>query len=296
MNASMTELEAVQTVARTKSFRGAAVELAVSPSALSQAVASLEARLGVRLFARSTRNVALTGEGEAFVRRLQPALREIDAAIADARETNSEPRGALKIAAPRVPAQLVLMGPIAQMRATYPAVSIELHTVERLVDLVSEGFDAGLYYAGLIPRDMIAVRAAREHRIAIVATPAYLAAHGTPKKPADLAQHECIRYRKPAGTVRRWDLQHKGAPVSVEVDGSLVVDDEALLLDAALAGCGIAYLRDVAADPHVAAKRLVRLLPSYAPSTPALELYYPSGRLVRSPLRAFAEIIRRCRV
>jgi DNA-binding transcriptional LysR family regulator len=290
--ASLAELEAVNAVARTRSFRGAAKELGISASGLSHAISSLEARLQVRLFHRSTRSVALTDEGEAFVHRLKPALEEIDAALDDVHATSEEPSGSLRIVSPRGPAEITVLPAVLEMRRRHPAVSVEVVSDARYVDIVAEGYDAGIRYAGTVPRDMVSIPCSPELRVAIVAAPSYLATRRAPQKPQDLLAHECIRYRKDSGTVRRWELRMNGREISVEVEGGLVLDDEAFLLQAALDGAGLAYLSDAAAKPHLDAGRLVRVLERYAPRFGALQLFHPSGRLVRAALRAFIAIVK----
>lgn len=291
--ASLVELAAVNVVARTRSFRGAAKELGMSPSALSHAVAALEARLGARLFQRSTRSVTLTAEGAAFVGRLQPALHEIDAALDDVHAANAGgPRGLLRLVAPRGPAELAVLPAVLELRRRHPAVQVELVTDARLVDIVAEGFDAGVRYHGTVPRDMVAIPCGPDLRIAVVAAPAYLATRRAPKKPQDLRAHDCIRYRKESGIVRRWELSRDGRAEVVDVDGSLVLDDQAFVLQAALAGAGVAYLSEAAVQPHLDAGRLVRLMPRHSPRFAGVRLFHPSGRLVRAPLRALIAIVK----
>lgn len=289
---TLVELEAVNTVARTGSFRGAAKEMGVSASALSHAISSLEARVGVRLFQRSTRSVALTEEGETLVGRLRPALRELDAALADVQEARDEPRGTLRLVAPRGPAEQVVLPLVLALRQKHPDVRVELVTDARLVDIVAEGYDAGVRYPGLVPRDMVAVPCGPDLKIALVASRRYLARHPPPRRPEDLAAHDCVRYRKDGAVVRRWPLRVHGREASFEVDGSLVVDDEAFLLRAALDGAGLAYLSESAAAPHLASGRLIRVLEPYSPRFDAVRLFYPGGQRIRSALRAFVALVK----
>lgn len=292
---SMSELDAVSKVAQTRSFRGAARELGASPSALSHAIASLERRLGVRLFQRSTRSVALTNEGEMFVQRIGGALREIEVAVEDVHQQSSTPRGTLRIVGPRGPAHVAVLPAVLEMRRRHPDVKIELVADARMVDIVAEGFDAGVRYAGTVPKDMVAVPCGVDLDIAIVATPAYVKKHGAPKRPQDLADHECVRYHKATGTVSRWELRVRGRALSIEVDGGLVVNDEAFLLDAALAGIGLAYVSHAAAARHLEAGDLVRVLETYSPRFEPVQLFYPSGTLVRAALRAFVDVAKELR-
>jgi DNA-binding transcriptional LysR family regulator len=289
---TLVELEAVSAVARAGGFRGAGKELGLSASALSHAVSSLERRLGVRLFQRSTRSVTLTEEGETLVGRLQPMLRELESALDDVQQTGSQPRGTLRLVAPRGPAELTLMPLVLALRQRHPGVRVELVSDARLVDIVAEGFDAGLRYAGSVPRDMVAVPCGPDLRIAVVATRRYFARHPAPDHPRELAGHDCIRYRKESGIVRRWPFRVQGREVAFEVDGSLVVDDEAFLLRAALDGAGLSYLSEAAAAPHLAAGRLVRVLERFSPRFEAMQLFYPGGQRVRAPLQAFVALVR----
>lgn len=289
---TLVELEAVSMVARTGSFRGAAKELGLSASALSHAISSLEGRIGVRLFQRSTRSVSLTEEGESLVGRLRPALREIDAALDDVQQTGPGPRGTLRLVAPRAAAEQVMMPLVLAMRQRHPDVRVELVTDARLVDIVAEGFDAGVRYPDFVPRDMVAVPCGPDLRVAIVASGSYFARHSPPRRPQDLAAHDCVRYRKESGVVRRWILAIKGREASFEVDGSLVLDDEAFLLRAALDGAGLVYLGEAAAAPHIASGRLVRVLEKYSPRFDAMSLFYPGGQRVRAALQAFVALVK----
>jgi DNA-binding transcriptional LysR family regulator len=288
----LVELEAIAAVARLRSFRGAAKELGMSPSALSHAISSLEARVHVRLFHRSTRSVSLTEEGEAFVSRVEPALHEIGAALDDVHERSAEPSGSLRIVTPRAAAELEVLPAVIEMRRRHPAVNVDLVVDARLVDIVAEGFDAGVRHAENVPRDMVSIPCGSDLGIAVVAAPSYLATRRVPQKPQDLLEHDCIRYRKESGTVRRWELRTNGREVFVEVSGGLVLDDEAFILRAVLDGVGVAYLSEAAVHPHVAAGRLVRVLQRHSPRFGGHRLFHPSGRLVRATLRAFIAILK----
>lgn len=289
----MTELEAVTTVARTQSFRGAARELGASASALSHAIASLERRLAVRLFQRSTRSVRLTDEGSAFVAHATEALAVVDRAVDDVTARSGVPNGTLRLVSPRGPAWITVLPAVLELRRRHPDVSVELVTETRTrVDLIAEGFDAGIRYAGQAPPDMVAVSCAGSLEVAIVGAPSYLRGRALPTRPADLAEHECLRYRKDGLPVTRWRLRVGGREREVDVHGHLVLDDEAFLLDAALAGAGLAYVTLAAASPHIAARRLVRVLERSSPKFEAVQLIYPARRQLRPALRAFVDILR----
>lgn len=289
---TVAELEAVTAVAGARSIRGGARELGVSPSALSHAISSLESRLRVRLFHRSTRSVTLTDEGAAFVARAGEALAVIDRAVGDADERSGVPSGTLRVVAPRGPAWTTILPVVLEMRRRHPDVIVELVTETRTVDIVAEGYDAGVRYAGTVPGDMIAIPCSADLRIAIVAAPSYFQDRPPPRSPGDLAAHECIRYRKDGSPVRRWMLAIGGRERGVDVDGHLVLDDEAFLLDAALAGAGLAYVSHTAAAPYIATGQLVRVLDRYWPRFEPVQLFYPSRSYVRAALRAFVDIVK----
>ena len=289
---SLHELEAVLAVASHKSFRAAARALETSPSALSHAVAALEERLGARLFHRTTRSVALTPAGTELVARIGPALREIDTAFDAVDELNPTPRGSLRLTSSPFGAKHHVLPFLVAMRRLHPEVQIELVTDERLVDLVAEGFDAGFRLAEAVPADMVAIPCAPDLSMAVVATPVYLARHGTPEKPADLLAHECIRRRLASGGVYRWELERRGRVTAVDVKGSLTLDDDDLVLDATLAGAGLGFVSSLQAEPHVAARRLVRVLAPWTPPFAGPCLFHPSGRLVPAALRALIDIVK----
>ena len=289
---SLSELDAVAKVAQTRSFRGAARELGVSPSALSHGISALEARLGVRLFQRSTRSVALTDEGEAFVAHISLALQAIDGAVEDVHRRNATPRGTLRLVSPRGPAYVAVLPFVLEMRRRHPEVQVELVTDPRWVDIVAEGYDAGVRYAGTVPQDMVAIACGGTLDVAVVGSPAYLKAHRAPQKPQDLSAHECIRYRKASGTVSKWEFRVRGRNVAFAVEGKLVLDDEAFLIDAALAGAGLAFVTHAAAARYLDAGRLQRVLERYCPRYEPAQLFYPSGLLVRTALRAFIAVVK----
>jgi DNA-binding transcriptional LysR family regulator len=289
---TLAELEAVTAVARARSVRGGARELGASPSALSHSISSLESRLRVRLFRRSTRSVTLTDEGAAFVARAAQALAVLDRAVDDASERSGVPSGTLRVVAPRGPAWTTILPAVLEMRGRHPDVTVELVTETRTVDIVAEGYDAGVRYAGMVPGDMVAVPCSSDRHVAIVAAPSYFKRHPPPRSPRDLAEHECVRYRKDGSPVRRWALVVGGRERAVDVDGHLVLDDEAFLLDAALAGAGLAYVMHASAAPHLATGRLVRVLERYSPRFEPLQLFYPSRSYVRAALRAFIDIVK----
>ena len=288
----LVELEAVLAVARCRGFRPAAVELDMSTSALSSAVAGLEARLGVRLFHRTTRSVSLTEAGEQFVARVGPAMSEIRSATAEATNQRQRPAGTLRINAALGAARMAFAPLVVEYLRRYPDMTVDIVTEGRMIDLVAEGYDAGLRPSELVPRDMIRVPIGRDMRMAVVATPDYFARHPAPKSPSDLARHPCIRARLPNGAPYRWEFARRGETLHVDVPGHLVLDAPLLMLDAVRAGVGLAHLAEWYVAEDVAAGRLVRVLQEWTPPFPGLALYYPAGRHMPAGLRVFIDLIR----
>lgn len=287
MEAGLRGLEAVLAIARRGSFRAAALELSMSTTALSHTIGRLETGLGVRLFNRTTRSVALTDAGRAFVARLAPALTEIRAALDAARSQRETPSGTLRINASGQAGRQIAPLVLAFLRR-HPEMQVDLVTEGRLIDIVAEGFDLGIRPADLVPRDMIALPLGRPQRHAIVASPGWLAAHSVPNSPADLDPGHCIRVRLPNGALLRWPLEKGGEQLPFEAKGRLTVDDAALARAAVLDGAGIGYLFESDVADDLAARRMVRLLPDWTPPRPGFSLYYP-GR--RNPSAGFAAFL-----
>ena len=288
----LVELEAVLAVARRRGFRPAAVELGMSTSALSSAVAGLEARLGVRLFHRTTRSVSLTEAGEQFVARVGPALSEIRSATEAATSQRQRPAGTLRINAALGAVRMVFAPLVVEYLRRYPDMTIDIVTEGRMIDIVAEGYDAGLRPSELVPRDMIRVPIGHDMRMAVVATPEYFTRHPLPKSPSDLARHPCIRARLPNGAPYRWEFAKRGETLHVDVPGNLVLDAPLLMLDAVRAGVGLAHLAEWYVADDVATGRLVRVLQEWTPPFPGLALYYPAGRHMPAGLRVFIDLIR----
>lgn len=288
----LAELEAVQAVARHRNFRAAATQLGMSRSALSHAVAALEARLGARLFHRTTRSVTLTEAGERFVEETAPAIRDIRGAMERLADHRAEPAGTLRINASSGAARQI-MGPILlEYVRRHPRVTLDIVTDGRLVDIVLEGFDAGVRLVEAVPRDMIAVPLGPPQRFAVVGAPSYFATWPRPRVPSDLTEHRCIRSRMPSGIIYRWEFERRSERIEVDGDGPLVLDDPNLMLEAARAGAGLAYLTEWNVADDLASGRLVRVLEDWTPSFPGLCLYYPGRRHVPAHLRALIDLIR----
>ena len=290
-SSGLIELDAVLAVARHRGFRAAATELGMSRSALSHAIAALEAKLGVRLFHRTTRSVSLTEAGEQFVSGVAPALGQIREAMARAGSHRDTPAGTLRINTSAGAARQ--MEPLVfEYLRRYPDMTIDIVTEGRLVDIVIDGFDAGVRLAELVPRDMIAVPLGPDQRFAVVGSPVYFKQHPKPRTPADLSRHRCIRSRLPSGGIYRWEFERHGEALAIDGEGPLILDEPNLMLAAARAGFGLAYLTEwnVAAD--LAAGSLVRVLDEWTPPFRGLSLYYPGRRHVPAALRAMIDLIR----
>lgn len=289
---TLADLTAFAAVAEHRSFRRAADALGQSPSAVSHAMRSLETRLGVRLVHRTTRSVALTEAGVHLLARLSPALRDLDAALATVATFGGAPSGTVRINAPEVPSRLLLREVVPVLRARHPDVAIDLVTEGRLIDIVADGFDAGVRLGEAVPQDMVAVRFGGPVRFQAVASPSYLARAGAPTAPNDLHAHDCIRHRMPSGRLYRWEFERHGQTVAIDVPGSLTLDRLDLMAEAAMDAEGIAFVPDRAAASGLADGRLVAVLEDWCPAIPGLFLYYPGHRQVPPALRAFIDVLR----
>jgi DNA-binding transcriptional LysR family regulator len=290
--AGLSELTVFVAIAHQGSFSAAARHLGVSPSALSHALRALEARLGVRLFNRATRSVALTEAGERFLRRVGPAIADLDEAVSEASSTRDRPSGVVRISASESAAKPLVRSVLPDFLARYPDIHVEIVVDTRLVDIVADGFDAGIRVLQDVPRDMIAVRFGQDMRFVAVASPEYLRQHPAPQAPHDLAQHRCIRFRFESGALYRWDLERRGKSASIDVDGPMTLGNLNLMIEAALNGIGIAWVPDYVAVEHILSGRLVPLLADWSPSFPGLCLYYPANRHPPTALRLFAQAVR----
>lgn len=286
-------LAAFLAVAETGSFTAAAARLGVSPAAVSQTVKALENRLGTPLFLRTTRRVGLTEAGAALLIRARPAAAEILQALETAGEMGEEPAGVLRLTVPRMAVPLVIEPVIPVLRRAHPKVAVEISVEDAAMDLPAHGYDAGIRIGEMVERDMVAVRLTRDIVWSVVASPAYLAARGTPQQPEDLTQHDAIRYRFPtSGAIYRWEFERDGWTLTVDPPGSLVVNDGALLISFALAGLGLAYVADIAAEEEIEADRLRPVLQPFLPRSPGLFLYFPRRASIQPKLRAFIDVMR----
>jgi DNA-binding transcriptional LysR family regulator len=279
-------------VARHRNFRRAAAELNVTPSAVSQAIRTLEARIGAALFTRTTRSVGLTEAGERFLARARPAFEELVAASEAARGLGQRPAGLLRLTVPRAVVPVVLQPLIASFCRKFPEIAVEVSAREELIDVAAEGFDAGIRLGQLIAADMIAVRLTPPFPFVVVGSPAYLSGRKRPGRVDDLSQHACLRLRRPNGSVAAWNFVDGNKAVEVMVSGPFIAHDFPTLMGAAVEGMGLAQVPGPLAAQHVAAGELIRVLEGYVPTAPGMFLYYPSRHQMLPKLRAFIDHVK----
>lgn len=288
----LSDIDAVLSIARRGSFRAAALDLGLSTTALSNAIAKLEQRLGIRLFNRTTRSVSLTEAGRIFVERVGPAMTDIHDAMLAAQSFQETPTGTLRINAFASAAREVLAPLMLPFLRRYPQVHIDLVTEGKLVDIVAAGFDMGLRPVDLVPIDMIAVSLGLHRQHAVVASPEFLAKHGRPNVPTDLYRFRCLRARLPNNALFRWRFEKGGDAFQIDVQGSLTLDEPSLVRIAAQDGVGLGYIMEADVREDIAAGRLVQVLGDWTPSLPPLALYYP-GR--KNPPAAFTAFVQAAR-
>lgn len=290
----MDGLMAFWKVAEHRGFTAAAAELEVSPSALSQAIRQLEARLGVRLLNRTTRSVSLTEAGEAYLAQVGPALGQVVEAGETLNVLQGRPTGTLRLNAARISTAMVLRPLLAGFLQENPHVQLELTNDEGFVDIVEKGFDAGVRMGESLHRDMVAIPLGGPVSVMVVASPEYLQRFPVPRHPDDLVRHNCVRFRFAAtGAIYKWEFQVDDRLVEYEVKGSLTISDSLFSVDAALEGVGLAYTFEELALPHIKAKRLKRVLTAYSPTFPGFYLYYPSRHDQPTKLKALIDYVRR---
>lgn len=280
-------------VAEHRSFRRAAAALGVTPSAISQAVRALEARIGTVLFTRTTRSVGLTEAGERFLARAKPAFEELVAASEAARDLGQRPSGLLRLSVPRAVVSVLLEPLIASFSEAYPEVEVEIAASEELIDLAAEGFDAGVRLGQFIAADMVAVPLSPPFRFIVVGSPVYFARHSRPERPDDLRSHACLRLRRSAGSFAPWSLVDRGRAIEIAVSGPFIANDFVTMLGATIRGVGLAQVPEPIAAKALAAGELVEVLAQYAPATTGVYLYYPSRRQMMPKLRAFVDHVKR---
>ncbi len=288
----LTSLKAFATIVAHASFRQAADELGMSPSTLSHMMRALEEKMGVRLLHRTTRSVSPTEAGSALFASLTPVLRDLAQALAAVENFRQQPRGNLRINASEIAARYLLHHIVPRFLQHYPDISLDLVTEGRLIDIVSEQFDAGVRLAEDVPQDMIAVPFGGSARFVTVAAPGYLQGKPALRTPDDLLQHACVRFRLPSGKLYRWEFARRGQEITIAPQGALMLDHTGLMTEAAAEGLGIAYVPWAAAQPYLQRGELSLVLEEWCPEIPGLCLYYSGHRHVPAALRAFIDVLR----
>ncbi|WP_319771860.1 LysR family transcriptional regulator [Breoghania sp.] len=280
------------TVARSGSFRAAARQLGIAPSAVSHAVSALEASLATRLLARTTRSTQLTEEGQRLLARVDEPLAEIEAGFSELIDKERAPAGPLRLTMPALIAEDMIMPRLSAFLNRYPAIELDIRTNDAFEDLVETGCDAGLRLGEHLSPDMIAVRASGPRRGWVVGSPDYLERYGTPTHPRDLAAHRCIRRRFSSGQIYRWELEKDGQELTVSVSGPLILPRQDLIRQAAVDGIGLAFIFEEAAVKDIAAGRLVSVMEDWCAPFDGVYIYTPSRKYMRPALRAFIDFYR----
>ncbi len=291
-NYNLNDFDAVLAISRRGSFRAAALDLGMSTSALSNAIAKVERQLGVRIFNRTTRSVSLTDAGRRFVDQMTPALKDIHQALDTVRSQQETPIGTLRINTFATAGREILSPLILEFLRRFPGVQIDLVTEGNLVDIAADGFDFGVRSQNLVPTDMIAIPLGPARRYAVVGSPAYFEGRSLPRTPLDLHSHACIRTRLPNGAIFRWRFEADGQPVQVDVDGPIALDEASLARIAALESVGIGFFMESDVYEDIEAGRLVRVLAEWTPPISPLCLYYPSRRDPPAAFKVFVDLAR----
>ncbi len=287
------DLLAFIAVGRERSFTKAAAKLGVSQSALSHTMRELEARLGVRLLTRTTRSVSPTAAGERLLQTVGPRFEEIEAELAAVRELRDKPAGTIRITATEYAADAILLPKLAKLLRDYPDIKVEIAIDYGLTDIVAQRYDAGVRSGEQVAKDMIAVRIGPDMRMAVVGAPAYFKGRPQPKKPQDLLAHNCIALRLPThGALYAWEFEKGGRELKVRVEGQFTCNTTAQMLNAALAGLGLAYVPQGLAQPHLAKGRLKRVLDDWCLPYSGYHLFYPSRRQSSAAFSLLVEALR----
>jgi len=286
---NLDDLSAFLIVAREGSFRKAAARLGVSQSALSYTIRELEARLKLRLLTRTTRSVSPTAAGERLLRNVGPRLEEIETELEALGELREKPAGTIRITTLEFAADSILVPKLAKLLRAYPDIKVEIVIDYGLTDIVAQRYDAGVRNGEQVAKDMIAVRIGPDARMAVVGAPSYFKGRAEPKKPQDLIGHNCINLRLPThGGLYAWEFEKANRELKVRVEGQFTFNSTGPMLNAALAGLGLAYVPEGLVQPHIAKGRLTRVLADWCPPYPGYHLYYPSRR---QPSAAFALVV-----
>lgn len=292
MRDELSVLSAFLTVAEERSFTRAAKQLNISTSGLSHAIRRLEEQIGVRLLTRTTRSVSPTEAGEQLLAHLRPALADIRGTLTTLSGLQTKPIGRVRLLCPRLAAKTVLAPKLGQFARQYPEVVLDVTTDDSRVDLVAAGFDAAIHFGEYIAQDMVAVRVSADIQHAIVGAPSYFESHPTPTSPRDLLNHRCINFRHRGESIYKWELDKGDESVAIAVSGSLVLDDEDLVIQAALDGGGLALVADNRATPHLSDGALIRVMEDWTPPFPGFFLYYPHRKQQPAALAAVIDTLR----
>lgn len=285
-------VEAFLATAKHRSFRRAADDLGVTPSAVSQAVRTLETRVGAVLLFRTTRSVGLTEAGQRFFDRAAPAFEELIAAAEAARDLGQRPTGLLRLSVPRGVVPLILEPIIASFCEAYPQIEVEIAASEQLTDLAASGFDAGIRLGQFIAPDMVAVRLTKPFPFVVVGSRHYLERHGRPETPADLRDHACLRMRRSSGAIAPWSFIDGNRTLEAIVSGPLIAHDYPTLIGAARRGLGLSQVPEPLAVSAIRKGELEAVLTGFALTTPGVFLYHLGRRQVLPKLRAFIDFVK----
>ncbi|MBP4773395.1 LysR family transcriptional regulator, partial [Acinetobacter baumannii] len=285
--ANLNDLKAVMAIAKRGTFRGAAIELGMSTTALSHVIGKLEGNLGVRLFNRTTRSVSLTEAGRLFVEQVGPALQNIHSALDIVRSQRESPSGTLRINAAAFAAREIISPVIIEFLRRYPEMNIDLVTEGKLVDIIADGFDLGIRVAHLVPSDMIAVSLGKLQKYVVVGSPEYFECYGKPQIPTDLFKHKCIRVRLPDGALFRWKFEKNGEIIQIDVQGPITLDEASLSRATVLENIGLGYFMEQDVRAEIESGQLISVLDDWMPCMSGLCLYYSGRRNQSAGLKAF---------
>lgn len=288
----LADLNAFRTVERLRSFTLAAVELGITTSALSHAVKNLEKRLGVRLLNRTSRTVSPTEAGAKLSARLSIGFEEIGEALNEINASREKPVGRLRLNVLRDGAKLILAPCLPVFLKRYPQMQIDITVDDMMVDIVANGFDAGIRYGSTVPEDFVAIKLGKELKWVAVASPRYLYHHPAPFFPEDLQSHSCVQIRTGAGTIYKWEFRKGDEYREIDVPGQVCVGDTVTGIDLALADVGITYCLEKRVEHYLRSGELQVVLPEWSPIEPAMYLYYPGNRTTPSGLREFINVLR----
>ncbi|WP_291585453.1 LysR family transcriptional regulator [Comamonas sp. UBA7528] len=292
-SAKTDDLQAFLAVARDQSFTKAAAKLGITPSALSHSMKALEERLGIRLLARTTRNVSTTEAGDRLMRSIAPLFEQIAAEVEALGELRDKPAGTIRITCTDDIIELCLRPLLAEFLSAYPDIKLELFVDYGFTNVVEERFDAGIRMGEAVSQDMIAVRIGPDWSLAVVGSPAYFERHPPPKTPYDLTRHRCVNIRhRPSGSIYAWEFEKDGKIFTVKGDGQLVFNSIMHVLNSSLDGLGLGYVPEQLAAPYIADGQLKRVLKSWCPTFQGFHLYYPNRRQASPAFSAFVEAVR----